>query len=46
MGQEWECSFFVTVFQIVKFKPVAISKLRSPMYAMILVLFFSLYWLK
>lgn len=26
MGQDWECSFFITLFQILKFKPVAISK--------------------
>lgn len=26
MGQEWEYSFFITLFQILKFKPVAISK--------------------
>lgn len=26
MGQEWERSFFITLFQILKFKPVAIRK--------------------
>lgn len=26
MGQEWECSFFITLFQILKFKQVAIIK--------------------